>query len=102
MTDKEIYEVKQGHGFFKGHIKKTDVIGCIDSTIVFWHTLIAEVEPDNDRVKIIDNTKRGWSYAYDGDGIDLGANRKNHRGTVQRGVSHTLKTGSDCGVILIG
>ena len=38
--------------------------------------------------------------AYDGDGIDLGLNRKNHRGSVQRGLCHTIKAGLDVGVVI--
>lgn len=44
----------------------------------------------------------GYTMASDGDGIDLGLNRKNHRGTVKHGISHTIKTECDCGVIEIG
>lgn len=40
--------------------------------------------------------------AFDGDGIDLGLMRKNHRGTMKSGISHTIKTECDCGVIEIG
>ena len=43
----------------------------------------------------------GYTMASDGDGIDLGLHRKNHRGTVKHGISHTIKTEIDCGVIEI-
>ena len=52
-------------------------------------------------VLVKDSTKKGYAIAYDGDGIDLGLNRANHRGTVKKGLSHTLKTEIDCGVIEI-
>lgn len=43
----------------------------------------------------------GYTMASDGDGIDLGLSRANHRGTVKHGISHTIKTECDCGVIEI-
>lgn len=48
---------------------------------------------------IKNNSQKGYLMAKAGDGIDLGLNRKNHRGTVKKGIAHTLKTGSDCGVV---
>lgn len=57
---------------------------------------------ERERVPIKNNSKRGFLYAYDGDGIDLGVSRANHRGSVKRGISHTIKTGIDCGVIEVG
>lgn len=59
------------------------------------------MQRERERVPIVDGTKQGYAWAYDGDGIDLGTLRGNHRGTVQRGLSHTIKSGIDCGVILI-
>lgn len=50
-------------------------------------------------IPIKNNSRKGYLMAKDGDGIDLGLNRKNHRGTVKKGISHTLKTGNDCGVV---
>lgn len=110
MSKKTIYEFKLGHGWFKGHKKETDVICTIDSGIAMWHTLILEeladtnkiIERERERVPIKDHTKMGYTMASDGDGIDLGLNRKNHRGTVKHGISHTIKTECDCGVIEIG
>lgn len=43
----------------------------------------------------------GYTMASDGDGIDLGLHRANHRGTVKHQISHTIKTEIDCGVIEI-
>lgn len=51
---------------------------------------------------IRNGTKLGYLLASDGDGIDLSTRIKNHRGTVQRGMSLTLKTTIDVGVIEIG
>lgn len=39
---KKYYELKQGHGWFGGYIKETDVISCVDSGMWKWHILIAE------------------------------------------------------------
>jgi len=104
---KRYYELKQGHGWFGGYVKQTDVISCVDSGMWKWHILIAEelVESneiiERERVPIVDHTKMGYTMASDGDGIDLGLHRKNHRGTVKHGISHTIKTEIDCGVIEI-
>lgn len=104
---KRYYELKQGHGWFGGYVKQTDVISCVDSGMWKWHILIAEelVESneiiEKERVPIKNNSKKGFLYAYDGDGIDLGVGRANHRGSVKHGISHTIKTEIDCGVIEI-
>ena len=55
---------------------------------------------ERDHLLIKTNTKKGYMKAYDGDGIDLGLNRKNHRGSVQRGLCHTIKAGLDVGVVI--
>ena len=60
------------------------------------------IKAERERVPIKNNSKLGFVWAYDGDGIDLGLHRKNHRGTVKHGISHTIKTEIDCGVIEIG
>lgn len=57
---------------------------------------------ERERVPIKSNTKAGYTMACDGDGIDLGLNRANHRGTVKHQISHTIKTEIDCGVIEVG
>lgn len=62
---------------------------------------LIKAERERERVPIKDHTKKGYTWAYDGDGIDLGLNRANHRGTVKHGISHTIKTEIDCGVIEI-
>lgn len=95
-----------------GGCKQTDVICTIDSGISKWHTLIMEElvetneiierERERERVPIKDHTKMGYTMASDGDGIDLGLHRANHRGTVKHQISHTIKTEIDCGVIEIG
>lgn len=37
--------------------------------------------------------------AYEHDAIDISTRRKNHRGTVQHGMSQTIKTGIEVGVL---
>lgn len=44
-------------------------------------------------------TKLGYLLAYEGDGIDIGQRMKYHRGTVQKGITQTLKTQCDVGTI---
>ena len=39
---KEYYELKQGHGWFGGYIRKADVISCVDSGMWKWHILLVE------------------------------------------------------------
>ena len=63
---------------------------------------LIKAERERERVPIKNNSKQGFLYAYDGDGIDLGVGRANHRGSVKHGISHTIKTEIDCGVIEIG
>lgn len=57
---------------------------------------------ERERVPILNATKQGFLWAYDGDGIDISPRMKYHRGTVQRGMSQTIKTSCDVGVIEIG
>ena len=45
-------------------------------------------------------TKKGYKVANEGDGIDIGGRMKNHRGTVQKGLAQTIKTGCDVGVVV--
>lgn len=97
---------KLPHGWYKGKLIETDIIDTIESSIGRYDIALVELANDNEitqreRVPIVDHTKSGYTMASDGDGIDLGLHRKNHRGTVKHGISHTIKTECDCGVILI-
>ena len=95
---------KLPHGWCKGYMKQTDVIDTIESSIGRWDIVIVEPNGTIERereIPIKNRTKKGYLMASDGDGIDLGLHRKNHRGTVKHGVSHTIKTEIDCGVIEI-
>ena len=101
---------KLPHGWFPGKMKETDIIDTIESSIGRWDVVIVELADTNEitqrereRVLIKNNSAdKEYIEAYDGDGIDLGLNRANHRGTVKHGISHTIKTECDCGVIEIG
>ena len=98
------------HGWFDGHKKETDVICTIDSGIHMWHTLILEelaedneiTQRERERVPIKNHTKMGYIMAYDGDSIDISKRMVYHRGTVQHGIAHTIKTEIDVGVIEFG
>ena len=88
-------------------MRETDVISTVDSGMWKWHILIAEKFDEMN--EIIEREREYLSRMIRillkhlmGDGIDLGLNRKNHRGTVKHGISHTIKTEIDCGVIEIG
>ena len=103
---RKYFELKQGHGWFGGYIRETDIISTIDSGMWKWHILLVEklTEANEiiERERVLIRNDKKVVEAYDGDGIDLGLNRANHRGTVKRGISHTIKTEIDCGVIEIG
>lgn len=89
------YEVKVGHGWNKGHIKEKDIICTIDSGISKWHTLLGEMGG----VAIKNNNSKGYAIAKIGDGIDISSRMQHHRGTVQKGMSQTLDTQCNVGVI---
>ena len=44
---KRIFELKNGHGWFGGYIRETDVISCVDSGVWKWHILIVELAESN-------------------------------------------------------
>ena len=100
---KKIYEFKQGHGWFPGYVRETDIISCIDSGMWKWHILLVEANEiiERERVPIKNRTKMGYLWAYDKDSIDISPRMVYHRGTVQHGISHTIKTSIDVGVIEI-
>ena len=39
---KKYFELKQGHGWFGGYIRETDIISTIDSGMWKWHILLVE------------------------------------------------------------
>ena len=60
------------------------------------------IKAERERVPIKNKTKMGYLWAYDKDSIDISPRMVYHRGTVQHGISHTIKTSIDVGVIEIG
>lgn len=51
-------------------------------------------------ILIKEATKKGYKEAHDGDGIDISGRMQYHRGTVQKGLTQTLKTECDVGVVV--
>lgn len=65
---------------------------------------VITVNPDDEKlikggVAIKNATKKGYLMAEKGDGIDISSRMKHHRGTVQKGLSQTLDTQCNVGVI---
>lgn len=52
------------------------------------------------KINIKNATKQGYLEATFGDGIDIGGRMRSHRGTVQKGLSQTIKTNCDIGVVV--
>lgn len=50
-------------------------------------------------VAIKNNNSKGYAIAQSGDGIDISSRMQHHRGTVQKGMSQTLDTQCNVGVI---
>ena len=50
-------------------------------------------------IKIRENTKDGYRFATEGDGINISSRMKHQRGNVQYGMSQTLKTSCEVGVL---
>lgn len=48
----------------------------------------------------MENTKKGYKMAQNGDGVDISSRMKNHRGTVQKDMSQTLTCQCDVGVVV--
>lgn len=49
---------------------------------------------------ILNNTKKGYLIAHEGDGIDISSRMRHHRGTVQKGISQTITTQINVGVLV--
>lgn len=67
--------------------------------------LVKEDIPDNELdklngggLKIKNANAKGYLVAQNGDGVDISGRMETHRGTVQKGMSLTLKTQMDVGV----
>lgn len=56
---------------------------------------------DEEYIPIINCTKDGWLPAYEGDGVNISLRMmKGQRGNVQGGLSLTIKTTIDVGVVV--
>lgn len=49
---------------------------------------------------IKNNNSKGYLIAKDGDCVDISSRMEHHRGTVQKGMSQTLKTQCEIGVVV--
>ena len=76
---------------YNRNIRKDD-ISCAITTRVN--------DSNNSYLLIKEATKKGYKEAYEGDGIDISGRIETHRGTVQKGMSQTLKTSIDVGVVV--
>lgn len=78
---------------FNRTVRKDNCSGTIDTGISFR----------NKQFLLIKNaTKKGYLEAYEGDGVDISGRMESHRGTVQKGMSQTLKTAIEVGVVVKG
>ena len=57
-------------------------------------------ENGEDLLPIKNATKLGFLLARDGDGVDISGRIQYHRGTVQQGITQTIKTSPDVGVVV--
>ena len=78
---------------YKLENKLLDENGCAN-------TIIARFEGTPQCIQIKNATKKGYLDAYEGDGIDISGRMETHRGTVQSGMSQTIKTSIDVGVVV--
>lgn len=53
-----------------------------------------------DALPIKNATKKGYLLAEDGDAVDISGRMEYHRGTVQKGITQTIKTTPDVGVVV--
>lgn len=88
----EIVDFDSSKDFFRNH--SNEEIPTLVSKAKF-----GVVEKNNiTGLPIIENTKKGYKIAHNGDGVDISTRMQNHRGTVQKGLSQTLTTKCDTGV----
>lgn len=79
---------------FESSLKLTneqDIAGCI--------TTCAGQRPTDNFIIVRDNTELGYRIAHEGDGINISSRMKHQRGNVQYGLSQTLKTTCEVGVL---
>ena len=70
-----------------------------DKDVASTITTCAGNRASDNFIKIKNATKKGYSEAYIGDGIDISSRMEHHRGTVQKNKGQTLTTQCDRGVI---
>jgi len=63
-------------------------------------TITTRVDASNNDFLLIKNAnKKGYLEAYEGDAVDISSRMEHHRGTVQKGISQTIKTAIEVGVV---
>ena len=96
---------KLPHGWYKGKLRDTDIIDTIESSIGRYDIALVELADGNEltqrerEIPIKNRTKMGYTMATEGDGIDISSRMEYHRGTVQKGISQTIQTSCEVGVI---
>lgn len=84
-----VTEYKRGHGWFPGTERQVDVISTIDKSIDYQHILIST------------NNSKGYEAAEEGDSVNLSYPKsKTRRGRVGGGISQTIQTQTEIGVIV--
>lgn len=89
--------------YSKSNYCQTSIVGKngIAPTFTENHGQVtAIVEDQSEKISIRDATVKGYTEAEEGDGIDIGPRMKYHRGNVQKGMSQTLKTVLEVGVVV--
>lgn len=73
-----------------------------ESPSLVTHPKFGIVEKSNGGLPIMENTKKGYKLAHDGDGVDISGRMRSHRGTVQKDTCQTLtrQGGEDVGVVI--
>lgn len=97
FKDGEVIDVKSSEQFMREH--SNEECPTIITTQKFA-VVEKDEEPNGGGIPIVEATKKGYKVATEGDGIDIGGRMKNHRGTVQKGLAQTIKTGCDVGVVV--
>lgn len=89
----EVIDFSSSEQFFREH-------SVVESPTLTTSSKFGVVEKTNGGIPIMEATKKGYKIAQPGDGVDIGGRMNTHRGTVQKGLSQTLKTNCDIGVVV--
>lgn len=79
------------------------LLDCYNKKVIkeISNTITTRTSASNNQfIAIKNNTKQGYLLAEDEDGIDISNRMKYHRGTVQKGITQTIKTQPDIGVLV--